>query len=477
MPNFFSLPTLFLFLTLLFVSTQQQQPLLDSAEQNAVFEVLNSINSAVSWRSLFPDDLCLSAPHGVVCEYFTEHTPSSATNVSFAAPLQTVHIVELSFGYVSDYTPNPPCSPNSTLSPLLFTSFKYLRKLFFYKCFTGEPVLLPNITSFVVVNNLEELVFIENPALVGSLDVIFATFINLRRLVLTGNGVYGNISDGVGDLINVEEITLSRNQLSGGVSFDRLAKLKKLKVLDLSQNHFHGIVPESLGDLSQLLKLDLSSNFFSGNIPETLVNLQSLEFLDLSFNRFGKFGVPKFLGEMRRLKEVYLSGNLLGGRIPEIWEKLGSVSSIGFSNIGLVGNIPASMGLYLTSLSYLGLDDNKLEGNLPEEFGLLEFANEINLENNNLSGRVPFSVNFSTMVGQKLKLKGNSGLCIDKVFDLGYGKNRDSFGELEVCNKSDVLSPVLHKDIRPVSLSNSLVLGISSSTIWCCFCIFLHNLM
>jgi hypothetical protein len=142
-----------------------------------------------------------------------------------------------------------------------------------------------------------------------------------------------------------------------------------------------------------------------------------------------------FLGEIPRLKEVYLSGNTLSGEIPEIWENLGSVEKIGFSKMGLVGKIPASMGVYLKNLSYLGLDNNKLDGPVPEEFGLLEFANEINLENNNLSGRI----NFSSEVGEKFKLGGNVGLCL--------GKNDSCSGILSGQLTKDVPSDVLFNGV------------------------------
>ena len=281
------------------------------------------------------------------------------------------------------------------------------------------------------MSTLEELVFIDNPSFVAPLSGIFRNYTNLRRAVLTGNGVFGEIPDWVGDMVSLEELTLSRNQLNGGVT---LNFPKKLKVLDLSHNHFDGYVPESLGNLTELLKLDLSFNGFYGKIPDGLSGLQRLEFLDLSFNRFGNFGVPLFLAEMPKLKEVYLSGNLLRGQIPEIWEKLGGILGIGLSNLGLVGNIPVSMGVHLRKLCYLGLDNNKLEGTVPVEFGLLKFVNEINLENNSLSGRVPFS---KFKIGQKLKLEGNPELCGDE----GYGGLN-----LKVCSNKPVTvipNPVL----------------------------------
>ncbi|XP_054805182.1 piriformospora indica-insensitive protein 2-like [Prosopis cineraria] len=413
-------PTLALVILSLVVLSYQQ-PALDAAEQESVYQVLDSINSDIPWRSLFPDDLCVSAPHGVLCDYPYEYDGSGN------AGIETARIVELNFGYLSDYTPNPPCSQNATLNPLLFTSFKYLRKLFFYRCFNGSRVSLPDV-SLSFGSSLEELVFIENPSLAGSLSGILRNFTNLRRLVLTGNGFYGEVPNLMGDLANLEEITLSRNQLAGELP-GSLANLKKLKLLDLSQNHFEGCLPESLGSLKELLKLDMRSNRLTGQIPESFRHLQSLEFLDLSFNLFGNFGIPLFLGEIPRLKEMYLSGNSLGGKIPEIWENLGSVKRIGFSDLGLIGNIPASMGFYLRNLSYLGLDNNKLEGPVPEEFYHLDSIEEINLENNNLTGRISSSI----QVREKLKLEGNRWLCVDDA--LMNAKNRGSLGKIKPCNK------------------------------------------
>ncbi|KAK9282505.1 hypothetical protein L1049_005424 [Liquidambar formosana] len=450
-------------LTLTFLTTllsilviSHQQPVLNSAEQDSVYKVLESINSAIPWRILFPDDLCSSAPHGVVCDYFDDTT--AAANVTSETTTETPHITELSFGYVSDYNPNPPCSPNSTLSPSLFTSFTHLRKLFFYKCFTESQVTIPDISPGFG-STLEELVFIDNPSIVGSLSGILGNFTSLRRLVLTGNGLYGEIPDGVGDLINLEQITIAANHFSGGVPVN-FGKLENLKVLDLSHNDFEGTVPDSIGRLTGLLKLDLSYNRFTGKIPEGIKILQRLEFLDLSFNRFGNFGIPLFLGEMPMLREVYLSGNLLGGEIPEIWENLGGILGLGLSGVGLVGNIPGSMGVHLRSLCYLGLDNNKLEGTVPAVLGLLEGVREMNLENNQLSGKIPFTAKFTARVGKKLRLAGNPELCVEE--GLISGKNSTRLGHLRKCKKPDIPNAVLLQGGSSVQLSSSpfMILGL-----------------
>ncbi|PIN04713.1 Leucine-rich repeat (LRR) protein associated with apoptosis in muscle tissue [Handroanthus impetiginosus] len=413
------------------------QPPLNAAEQEYVYKVLESINSDISWRALFPDDLCSTAPHGVICDYFTDDTAA-------ASDPGTPHVTELSFGYVSDYSPNPPCSSNSTLDPSVLAPLSHLKKLFFYKCFTETKTPFPDFSPLSSQTNyspLEELVFIENPALIGSLDGKISNLTSLRRLVLTGCGVSGGVSNGLGELVNLEQLTLSRNKFNGEISMTIFQNMKKLKVLDLSENGFQGNIPESIGNSTELLKIDLSFNAFSGRIPEVLKGLTSLEFLDLSYNSFRNYGVPLLLGEMPSLREVYLSGNFLGGRIPEIWGNLKGIRGIGLSGVGLVGNIPKSMGVHLRNLCYLGLDNNRLEGVVPEEFGDLEFMSELNLANNSLSGRLPFSAGFLSILGGKLKLEGNLDICIDE--GLKSAKVSSSLGELKVCRLTEISSTAL----------------------------------
>ncbi|GAB2281801.1 hypothetical protein Dimus_016367 [Dionaea muscipula] len=447
--------------------SHQQATSLDSTEQESVYAALESINSVIPWRTLFPDDLCLSAPHGVVCDYFTADAGNTTSG--------SAHVVELSFGFVSDYTPNPPCLPNSTF-PYSLNSLPRLMRLFFYRCFTENPVTFPDFGSGSFrLSALEELVLMDNPALVGSINGTVANLAGLRRLILSGSNVTGRIPEEIGNLRNLEQLTISGNLLKGEMPLS-LRQLKKLRLLDLSHNGLEGIVPESIGQMGMLLKLDLSSNNLVGKIPESLKGLQMLEFMDVGFNRFGNFGIPLFLGEMPKLKEVYLSGNNLGGAIPEIWENLGGIMGIGLSGVGLVGKIPGSMGLFLRNVVYIGLDNNKLEGTVPKEFELMGSLHELNLQNNQLSGRVPFTAAFAAGIGTKLKLEGNPDLCMEEGFLVSDKHIGPSMRSLKFCsNESEVSIPALANTGSSLELSWSwhwMVLLLGGS-----FCLLLHFLL
>ncbi|XP_017974580.1 PREDICTED: receptor-like protein 12 [Theobroma cacao] len=86
--------------------------------------------------------------------------------------------------------------------------------------------------------------------------------------------------------------------------------------LDLSNNSFHGRIPEEIRDLISLKVLNLSQNSFCGQIPFGLENLKELESLDFSLNKLsGK--IPPQLTSLTFLEALNLSYNQLEGIIPQ----------------------------------------------------------------------------------------------------------------------------------------------------------------
>lgn len=168
----------------------------------------------------FPGDLCISTPHVVVCEYFSDTTSLSATSV-------TPHITELSLGYVSDYSTNPPCNSNSTLDPFLFSPVTHLRKQFFYECFTEMKIPFPDFSPLSSRNStIEELIFIENPALYGSISDHLSDLSSLKRFILTGSNVFDEIPGCLTELVNVEQLSLSSNKFEGDIPTNFFRKVE-----------------------------------------------------------------------------------------------------------------------------------------------------------------------------------------------------------------------------------------------------------
>jgi Leucine-rich repeat (LRR) protein len=81
------------------------------------------------------------------------------------------------------------------------------------------------------------------------------------------------------------ELNLSNNLLTGALQ-SQIGQLKRLKVLDLSNNKFTG-VPAEVGQLTNLEILNLSNNSLTG-LPNELGNLSKLKFLDVSGNNYSE---------------------------------------------------------------------------------------------------------------------------------------------------------------------------------------------
>jgi len=83
----------------------------------------------------------------------------------------------------------------------------------------------------------------------------------------------------------LESLNVSNNNLSGALP-SQIGNLKKLKILDASDNNFTGI-PAEVGHLSQLEILDFSNNNLTG-LPYELGNLQNLKTFNISGNQFSE---------------------------------------------------------------------------------------------------------------------------------------------------------------------------------------------
>ncbi|XP_057836097.2 piriformospora indica-insensitive protein 2 [Cryptomeria japonica] len=367
-------------------------PTLESTEQEAAYKVLEAINSEIEWRKLYPDNLCTGGPHGVVCGWDTGE--------------EKWHIVEMSLGWVADSDNNPPCGTNAGFTPHL-ADLRHVRKLFFYRCFVNAKVKVPDYLG-ALQENLEELVFQDNPAMEGTLPAEIVTLSALRRFILSGSGVGGSIPAKLGNLKKLQQLVLSDNAFAGKIPCS-VGELKELVILDLSRNELEGAVPSQISKLVSLAKLDLSFNRLNGTITPGLAQLKTLEFLDLSHNNFSG-GVPSFLAELPNLADLHLSGNPLGGALPDVWGRPGlKLRSLGLSSAELVGMIPESIG-DMKELNYIALDNNRLTGFIPARFGKMPHVYEMKLSNNDLAGFVPFSIDFVKKMGKGLHLEGNSGL-------------------------------------------------------------------
>lgn len=238
-----------------------------------------------------------------------------------------------------------------------------------------------------------------------------------------GNGLAGRIPPELGDLANLETLSLNLNALSGSIP-PELGRLANLRTLSLSRNRLTGTLPPELGNLTRLERLDLAVSYdltltpprpryvLSGTLPPELGNLVSLKELDLRGHKFtgtlpGALGrlaelehlsltcnslsgpVPPVLRQLRRLRHLDLSGNRFEGGIPRWLNELRDLEYLDFdSNYFLTGPIPTSV-TRLTELVTLRLGTNRLFGLIPPRLGRLQNLESLAVGNNLLTGALP----------------------------------------------------------------------------------------
>ncbi|XP_059642213.1 receptor-like protein EIX2 [Cornus florida] len=284
------------------------------------------------------------------------------------------------------------------------------------------PHWLFNLTSLTSLD-------LQSNNLYGELPDEFAKLTFLQSLDLSQNSnIGGKLSKRLGYLCNLKTLRLSVNEITGEIAefingSSRCTK-SSLETLDLQYNKLTGDLPDSLGRLSNLRSLQLTKNSFRGSIPNSIGNLTSLEGLYLSDNQMsGK--IPKSLGQLTSLAVLELSENLWDGTV--ITEahlaNLSSLKEVSINklspNISMIFNISSDWippfkltFLYIRScqlgpkfpawlrnqneLRTLVLNNARISDTFPDWFWKLDLQlDELDVAYNNLSGKVPNSLQFS----------------------------------------------------------------------------------
>ncbi|KAL7202454.1 hypothetical protein ACSBR1_034012 [Camellia fascicularis] len=255
---------------------------------------------------------------------------------------------------------------------------------------------------------------------------------SLSQLLMAGNKIYGSIPTAMGNLVNLQMIDLSFNQLTGNIPTDIVSNLQKLQILDLARNRFSGNIPSSFENLTLLTYFYLDENNFHGNIPSGLGKCQLLLGLGLGGNNLSgtipqeitslsssmKHGHGRFHAvavsdtgtrntvETRRrhacppnldteskkeessLLLLNVSQNYLTGSLPVEFGNLKNLEGLDVSKNTLSGNIPSTLGSCV-QLTILNMEGNMFWGIIPSSLNSLRSLEELDLSRNNLSGTIP----------------------------------------------------------------------------------------
>jgi len=254
--------------------------------------------------------------------------------------------------------------------------------------------------------NLEQL-SLRNNELTGPVPSDLGRLTSLAQLWLDRNGLAGPIPSSLGNLTQLRDLGLDDNELSGPIP-PELGNLTDLQRLTVSRNALTGPIPSTLGNLQELTVLSLGENALVGSIPPELGGT-SLQELDLRFNDLTG-PIPPELGDLTGLTKLLLSDNDLAGPIPAELGNLRVLTVLALGGNALSGPVPARLG-GLTELELLLLEDNEFEGSVPPELGALTALREFNLTNNaGMAGTLPTELTSLTRLD--VFLAGGTDLCM-----------------------------------------------------------------
>ncbi|XP_022724865.1 piriformospora indica-insensitive protein 2-like [Durio zibethinus] len=386
----------------------ESEIVMEEGELLGLFDVIGSLLDEPGWAEVHPEP-CTDTPWpGIECEIGQDPPIFHVTTIHIGLDVAT-----------------PPCQPSAKISDSLL-KLPYLRTLSIFNCFVTSPVTL-SPALFGALSSLEHLSLQSNPFLSGEVPPSLGNISRLRVLSLSQNNLQGNIPRELGGLANLEQFDLSYNNLSGEIP-EEIGGLKSLKILDLSSNDLEGPVPFALGQLELLQKVDLSSNSIHGRIPPELGKLNRLVLLDLSHN-FINGPIPETLSDLEQLQYLNFDYNPINSLIPLFVGSLKKLTSISFSGCGLIGPMLNSLSS-LKNLTALSLDNNSLTGTIPPNLGSLPNLDELNLSHNKLSGELLLSEMFIKRLGNRLDVRGNSGLCTSYKL---FRRNISTYLQIPVC--------------------------------------------
>lgn len=289
--------------------------------------------------------------------------------------------------------------------PKELSNLTKLESLFLFKNqLTGFlPEELSRITSLVDLD-------LSDNHISGPIPESFSGLKNLRLLSLMYNEMTGSVPKGIAELPSMETLLIWSNQFSGSLPTN-LGSNRKLKWVDVSTNNFVGAIPPdiclggvlfklilfsnkfsgglspSLSNCSSLIRLRLEDNSFSGDISLKFSHLPDISYIDLSRNNFTG-GIPSVINKASNLQYFNISHNpILGGDFPaETWT-LPLLQNFSASDCAIRGNIPKFQ--LCKSISVIELNGNNLSGKVPESISSCQALVRMDLSENNLSGQIP----------------------------------------------------------------------------------------
>ncbi|KAM7486943.1 hypothetical protein LguiA_002952 [Lonicera macranthoides] len=217
----------------------------------------------------------------------------------------------------------------------------------------------------------------------------------LKYLNISDNHIHGVLPDLSLEFVKLDQIDLSSNRFEGPIPLFP----HNLSSLNLSKNMFSGSIISLCTIVTEFLSfLDLSDNLLSGEVPDCWINANNLQILDLSNNNLSQ-KIPASFGFLDKLVLLNLRNNNFIGELLSFLKNCSALKVIDMSENKLLGKLPAWIGTDLTLLVVLSFRRNEFHGSIPLSMCLQNHIQDLDLSQNKISGNIPQCFNkFYSMI-------------------------------------------------------------------------------
>jgi len=237
---------------------------------------------------------------------------------------------------------------------------------------------------------------------------------------------------------DLQNLVMSNTRISDSIPSYFWEAFSFLQYLNLSNNHIHGKIENSLTNPISFSVIDLSSNHFHGKLP--FLSNQVI-WLDLSSNSFSSMNDFLCCKQFKKfnLYLLNLASNNISGKIPDCWIKWSNLMDVNLQSNHFVGNMPLSMGS-LAWLESLNIRNNSLLGIFSTALKKNNQLISLDLGENNLSGTIPTWIGERLLRLKILRLRSNnfSGHIPNEICDMIFLQDLDLaqnslFGNIPNC--------------------------------------------
>nr|KYP60526.1 LRR receptor-like serine/threonine-protein kinase GSO1 [Cajanus cajan] len=253
-------------------------------------------------------------------------------------------------------------------------------------------------------------------------------------LSLSNNSFHGKIPQSFCNCSILRMLDLSHNNFNGSMPGCLTSRSSTLRVLDIGGNKLTGPLSNTISSSCNLRFLNLNGNLLGGAIPKSLVNCQKLEVLNLGNNILSD-RFPCFLWNISTLRVMILRTNKLHGPIESIprlatdimFSYFVNAYQLQFGGAYLDSATVVNKGLQMkfvkipTIFASMDLSSNHFEGPIPEELMSFRALIVLNLSHNAFSSHIPSSLGNLTQL-ESLDLSSNllSGEIPTEISSLSF---------------------------------------------------------